>query len=82
MNLVIGFGPSLGLALWPRAKPIKISLVMRYSRKSRLHCNVLSKLNTVNLDLSLANILNAWILLEWLYGIGNLVSMFQFKLSQ
>ena len=23
MNLVIGFGPSLGLALWPRAKPIK-----------------------------------------------------------
>ena len=22
MNLVIGFGPSLGLALWPRAKPI------------------------------------------------------------
>ena len=24
MNIVIGFGPSLGLALWPRAKPIKI----------------------------------------------------------
>ena len=23
VNLVIGFGPSLGLALWPRAKPIK-----------------------------------------------------------
>ena len=23
MNLVIGFGPNLGLALWPRAKPIK-----------------------------------------------------------
>ena len=22
MNLVIGFGPSLGLAFWPRAKPI------------------------------------------------------------
>ena len=25
MNLVIGFGPSLGLALWPRAKPINSS---------------------------------------------------------
>ena len=23
VDLVIGFGPSLGLALWPRAKPIK-----------------------------------------------------------
>ena len=22
MNLVLGFGPNLGLALWPRAKPI------------------------------------------------------------
>ena len=22
VNLVIGFGPNLGLALWPRAKPI------------------------------------------------------------
>ena len=22
-NIVTGFGPSLGLALWPRAKPIK-----------------------------------------------------------
>ena len=22
VNLVIGFGPSLGLAFWPRAKPI------------------------------------------------------------
>ena len=24
VNLVIGFGPNLGLALWPRAKPINI----------------------------------------------------------
>ena len=24
MDLVIGFGPNLGLALWPRAKPINI----------------------------------------------------------
>ena len=23
VNIVIGFGPNLGLALWPRAKPIK-----------------------------------------------------------
>ena len=23
VNLVIGFGPNLGLELWPRAKPIK-----------------------------------------------------------
>ena len=25
VNLVIGFGPNLGLALWPRAKPINDS---------------------------------------------------------
>ena len=24
VNLVIGFGPNLGLALWPRAKPFNI----------------------------------------------------------
>ena len=51
-------------------------------RKSRVHCDILSKLNTINLDLSLANILNAQIFWEWLYGICNLVSMFQFKISQ
>ena len=26
VNLVIGFGPSLGLALWPRAKPINTQI--------------------------------------------------------
>ena len=26
-NLVIGFGPNLGLALWPRAKPINVQIL-------------------------------------------------------
>ena len=44
VNLVIGFGPNLGLAFWPRAKPIntfnrgglglKVKLRMNYNIKS------------------------------------------------
>ena len=38
MNLVIGFGPNPGLALWPRAKPINKTMskpvrVMKCTRK-------------------------------------------------
>ena len=28
VNLVMGFGPNLGLAFWPRAKPINIRKVL------------------------------------------------------
>ena len=35
VNLVIGFGPSLGLALWPRAKPIKNDVVWRSREEAR-----------------------------------------------
>ena len=36
MNLVIDFGPSLGLAFWPRAKPINNSSHNKFVRQHDL----------------------------------------------
>ena len=51
--------------------PAKIACALQYSFQVE-HCQF---------RLESCQYLNAQILLEWLYGIGNLVSMFQFKLS-
>ena len=40
VNLVIGFGQSLGLEFWPRAKPIKIWEIRNSQKKVDLKDNM------------------------------------------